>query len=454
METLPRVFILSGKVTSYSLLSSHSPSAFFADLGSSSATTVAGFTATKSAGEKESYRITATEFDRNVYYALVAVDADGNMGDVSNVRQAYMPSSTSSSSSTFQNKEYANSPEHRVITANKPPQKVLLYIIVGIVAFIVLCIILVLVIVISYRRKKLSSSQTDLSDTMRSMGVSTAAGTAAANCVNGGNGEVVHSPGFAVCDEQDIIKEQETNGFLNSYSTDASHPQPPPPLQSSVVSFADDTNPYATNTLNSSTYGWTEYNNPYVNSPQNGSTLPAYRDYQGQQQQQPSGYVPNYYNHAMYARPIPKNQRNLMNNNNSTANSSSNNTANLIQHSTPQSPSGSSSNQSSGLYRHNLLHSLHQAQHQARSNSNHSSSGDERVPSISPPLTSDGGMVNPGEQVRLISSASNTPTKSILKKPKTAIANGEAPLSRQEDQSSQSSSNGGMDGVTAFRGKV
>lgn len=76
--------------------------------------------------------------------------------------------------------------------------------------------------------------------------------------------------------------------------------------------------------------------------------------------------------------------------------------------------------------------------------SHHLGSGDERVPSISPPLE--------GVSVPLISSSnSNTPTKSILKKPKhystNATPTGQealySPMSRsqpQEDQSSQSSS--------------
>ena len=74
------------------------------------------------------------------------------------------------------------------------------------------------------------------------------------------------------------------------------------------------------------------------------------------------------------------------------------------------------------------------------SNSNSSSSGDERVPSISPPLppmaTTDGAMAS--EQMRLISSLSNTPTKSILKKPKHAVERNNL-IARTEDLSSQSS---------------
>ena len=82
----------------------------------------------------------------------------------------------------------------------------------------------------------------------------------------------------------------------------------------------------------------------------------------------------------------------------------------------------------------------------SNSNSVSGSSGDERVPSISPPLhpvTSEAaGAATASEQVRLISSLSNTPTKSILKKPKHAEVR--VGLRTMEDcASSQSSSSKG-----------
>ena len=78
---------------------------------------------------------------------------DGNQGEPSNVRQAYVPSPENMMDYNDIEGGFANGPEHRVIsgpTSNKPG-RVLLYIVVGIVAFIVLCVVLVLIIVISYR---------------------------------------------------------------------------------------------------------------------------------------------------------------------------------------------------------------------------------------------------------------------------------------------------------------
>ena len=367
-----------------------------------------------------------------------------------------MPSPLSTSSSVGSSRaDFAGYPEHRVISATKP-EKALLYIIVGIVSFIILCIILVLCIVIGYRRKKVTSSQTDLSDgacagggdTMRSTGVSTSGQGILSSTAQSNGGLPVGSPGFHVCDEQDLIKEQETNRFLTNYSdlnsvsaVGSSHIIQQPSGSNNTVSFADE-NPYASNTLNSSTYGWTELNNPYCL----GNTLPGYRgDFsnshqppqQQQQQQQQPGYVPNYYNQPMYSKPIPKHQR---------SNLYSNPNASLTL---PQSPSVTSSQSSQNIgstlpFRQNMVANL-VGPGAGSSGSNNSSSGDERVPSISPPLE---GIP---EQMRLISSASNTPTKSILKKPKNnnlpvgadasvaTLGSSSTPL-RQEDQSSQSSS--------------
>ena len=61
-------------MTSYQLYSSTQPDVFYADLNSS--VPVLGFNAVRSAGERESYRVTVHEadYDRNVFYVLVAID--------------------------------------------------------------------------------------------------------------------------------------------------------------------------------------------------------------------------------------------------------------------------------------------------------------------------------------------------------------------------------------------
>ena len=280
---------------------------------------------------------------------------DGNQGEPSNVRQAYVPSPENEIDYNDVEGGFANGrPEHRVISgptsASGKPGRVLLYIVVGIVAFIVLCVVLVLIIVISYRKKKhLSSSQTDLSS--NSIGVN--AVNANANKGNGGGGvsEDFASPGYAVCDEQELNKE--TNGFLATYSDFTS---------SNVGDYnttagSNSHNNYSAaaadgGNVMDATYGWTEYNNPYVNAQlPAGNTLPTYRDFN---RPQTNGFVPNLYGggspvssnpNATYARPVPKSQRMLYG------------SGNLILNSTPQSPgttlTTSSSNNASNSH-HNL----------------------------------------------------------------------------------------------------
>ena len=450
-------FSPTGKVTSYQLYSSTQPDVFYADLNSSRLGL--GFTGARSAGERESYRVTVPEpdYDRNIFYALIAIDKDGNHGEPSNVRQAFVPSPEAAADYGDFEGGFANGPEHRVISASSAkPGKVLLYIVVGIVAFIVICVVLVLVIVISYRKKKhLSSSQTDLSSNSIGVNASAAAAAAAAgkgDCDAGGGGlsEDFASPGYAVCDEQELSKE--TNGFLATYSDFTSSNVGDYNTTGSNSQNNNGVNYSADRNVLDATYGWTEYNNPYVNAQLPvGNTLPTYRDMNHRQQ---NGFVPNYYGtspvvssnpNATYARPVPKSQRMLYGSGgilNSTPQSPGTTTATVSSNNATSSASSSSHH---NLYRQRLDFVAGQnatapaaiaAATAPMSNSN-SSSGDERVPSISPPPM-DGGAAAASEQTRLISSLSNTPTKSILKKPKGAAAAANH-LARTEDLSSQSS---------------
>ena len=96
-----------------------------------------------------------------------------------------------------------------------------------------------------------------------------------------GNGvsEDFATPGYAICDEQELNKE--TNGFLATYSDFTS---------SNVGDYNNTTGSnnngggvnYSSatdgNNVLDATYGWTEYNNPYVNAQlPAGNTLPTYR---------------------------------------------------------------------------------------------------------------------------------------------------------------------------------
>jgi hypothetical protein len=109
---------------------------------------------------------------------------------------------TSSSSSLNSVGSSSDSPEQRFLPRGLE-QRALLYIIVGIFVFVVLCGLVVVAIILTYRRKKMTASQTDLSETMQSVGV---------NALGHDDDEDDGSPGYAVCDDTDVYKEHhETN---------------------------------------------------------------------------------------------------------------------------------------------------------------------------------------------------------------------------------------------------
>jgi len=403
----------------------------------------------------------APVLDRSMYYAMVAIDGTGNRGHVSNVYRAYVPSpaslermtSADASASGLDAFDPQSNPRKDHVAYGGGRNRVLLYIVMGIVIFVAAVIIVIFCIVLGYRKKKgldtsssssnegsLDSGKLDraaggdaekpsFDSTMRSMGVSAH--------MNG-----VQSPGFSVCDDPDLGREnghflhgQQQVSFLRDGAADGG-------------SSSNGSHVYAS----AAAYGWTELNNPYVVSP-GGTTynqpqqsqqtvLPTYRDFQSQMLSScsdgsgGSGYVPNPSANPTYARPLPRSQRPGV----------AYSATSTLQHSTPQSKNGSSSNTLQGmssLFRsqNNAASSL-AATIAAANGGGSLSSGDERVPSVSPPAES--GHLGTGEQVRLIPpSLSNTPTKSILKKPKSShhssAVNESLLASRVDDQGSQSS---------------
>lgn len=348
--------------------------------------------------ETMKYIVPENDFGKTKYYGIVAIDQLGFKSDMSNVVSLFVEPPVTD----FENSAHVNGNPNLEFKSATNSKQFLLILIICIVVFITLCIFFVIVIVFRNRRKK-STSQSDLSDTMRSMGVSTG---------HNAENDLIQSPGYAVCDENDLVKEQENNRFLtSSYNNNGSSSyNGSGGTQPNSVSFADE-NVY------SSTYGWNGLHNPYVFQ---GSTIP------GEQNTYQNSYVANIYNQGpMYAKPVPKSQRNQF------IPGTPNATFPSMQHSTPQSPSGSSSHSSSNRGGNTIS--------MFPGGGSNSLSGDERVSSTSPPIEG-----NSNEQVRLIST-SNTPTKSILKKPKSQ----QQPLllhgsqSQFDDQSSQSS-NGGI----------
>ena len=79
-----------GKPSSYQLFESKNSDKFY-KMNKSSAILVESFSAVQQAGGQESHKVSVKSFNQNLFYLLLAVDNEGNMGDMSNVVKAYMP---------------------------------------------------------------------------------------------------------------------------------------------------------------------------------------------------------------------------------------------------------------------------------------------------------------------------------------------------------------------------
>ena len=76
-------------MASYRLYNSPSVGEFYTNLNSTNF--IDSINATKVSGRRESHRIKAVDFNKNLFYAIIAVDKAGNAAAVSNVRGAFVP---------------------------------------------------------------------------------------------------------------------------------------------------------------------------------------------------------------------------------------------------------------------------------------------------------------------------------------------------------------------------
>ncbi len=114
--------------------------------------------ATKPAGQRESHRIKIVDFNRNIFYAISAIDEDNNVALPSNIRAVLMPSPEvgkfARSDDTSALTQYASSEDDVIVTNHKKPEKFIVYLALGVLAFVVVCIISVILIVLVNRKKK------------------------------------------------------------------------------------------------------------------------------------------------------------------------------------------------------------------------------------------------------------------------------------------------------------
>ena len=102
----------------------------------------------------------AVDFNKNLYYTMIAVDKSGNVGAVSNVRGAFMPSPEVEAKATKGVDGLAALTEDSLtgsdvtVTNKKKPDKIVVFLAVGVLSFLVICIFSVVLIVLVNRRKK------------------------------------------------------------------------------------------------------------------------------------------------------------------------------------------------------------------------------------------------------------------------------------------------------------
>ena len=278
----------SGRPTSYQLFYSDAPNAFYKN--KRKIQMVESFSAAKNAGVKVTRKIFVDKFDKNLHYALLAVDKDGNVGDISNVVKAYMPRPV-----PLEDPMKASPHSSGGVSVSTPaekPSKILLYLIVGIVGFIILCMMVVMIILLSFRRKKLPE---DISVDSKGM-----------------SGSSTDNNGFSVVgdDMESSSRDGEAKHFLLSSSGQDSMgtngPTHSSPYDGRDESSSVCDNPYGYiggNHHNNQSYGWTPATNPYVYKDQN-ETYASIGSYQNTSQ---DSYVRGY--QPTYAQPIPKNLR-------------------------------------------------------------------------------------------------------------------------------------------------
>ena len=143
----------SGQVSSYRLYNSPSVGEFYTNLNSTNF--IDNIAATKAAGRRESYRIKAVDFNKNLFYTIVPVDKSGNVAAVSNVQGAFMPAPEVPKAKNVDIAALTEVDGVDVVVANpKKPDKIVVILAVGVLSFLFVCIVSVILIVVLSRRKK------------------------------------------------------------------------------------------------------------------------------------------------------------------------------------------------------------------------------------------------------------------------------------------------------------
>ena len=140
-----------GKPSSYQLFESRDSKKFY-NMNKSSVILVESFSGVQKAGGAESHKVSVQLFNQNLFYVLLAVDNEGNVGDMSNVVKAYMPRPLvigQSGSSNTPLREGLFDP----LRTPSQPNIVIMYVIVGIVSVVIFTFLVIVLVIIVLRKK-------------------------------------------------------------------------------------------------------------------------------------------------------------------------------------------------------------------------------------------------------------------------------------------------------------
>ena len=139
-----------GRPSSYHILYSEDPFSFYR-AGSSSPRLVERFTGTLYAGGLESHTINIVEYDRNLYYTILAVDDQGNTGALSNIAHVFVPQPLISRETGLMPQRSNNQLREGLFNpfeVIKEPNEIILYVVMAIVAIVVITFLLVMLIML------------------------------------------------------------------------------------------------------------------------------------------------------------------------------------------------------------------------------------------------------------------------------------------------------------------
>ena len=115
---------------------------------------VQSFSAGQHAGHREQHTARINMFDQEMFYVLIPVDTDGNLGQMSNIVTAYMPrpqllGTAAAAAGNTPLREGLFDPMRRPTE----PNLVIMYVIVGIVCIVIFTFIIIVAVIVVIRNK-------------------------------------------------------------------------------------------------------------------------------------------------------------------------------------------------------------------------------------------------------------------------------------------------------------